>query len=84
MWNLKYLITRTCCWEDCEFSNSIKCCSCHHYVCERHAEEKFDLEEEIMSYEDEVNMEFVGNLVVKLLCLHCSNKKCNFACLQWY
>ena len=28
MWNLKYLITDICCWEDCDLTNNIKCCRC--------------------------------------------------------
>ena len=46
MWNLKYLITRTCCWEDCDLSITNKCFKCHHYVCQRHSDEIFDYEED--------------------------------------
>lgn len=79
MWNLKYLITRTCCWEDCDLSITNKCFKCHHYVCQRHSDEIFDYEEDYHSDSD-----MNGDISVNSLCWHCVDKHCNFECLRWF
>ena len=83
MWILKYLISKSCCWEDCEMSTNIKCTKCHHYVCGSHSEEIVEFEEDLESDEADV-LDFIGELIVLPLCWHCAGKHCDFECLRWF
>ena len=84
MWVLKYLISKCCCWEDCEIKTNIKCSRCHHYVCASHSEEIVNFEEDLGADEAEVQNGFIGELIVTSLCWHCADKHCNFECLRWF
>ena len=79
VWNLRYLIRRNCCWEDCQLPSNVKCSNCHHYVCPNHADERLHIDEE--EGEETEDSEFVGEMIMEVLCGHCVDKHCQFACL---
>lgn len=81
-WNLRYLITKKCCWEDCELTTEVKCSRCHHYVCQKHVDERIEIEEDEESNADVE--EFMGDIVINSFCWHCENKPCVFECLRWF
>ena len=89
-WNLRYLITRKCCWEDCEVTLTVKCSRCHHYVCSHqdHMEETFQFDESIDGDQGDTEgaeeSEFQGSIGVSVLCGHCLDRQCNFECLRWF
>ena len=76
MWKLKFMIRHSCCFEDCERTEHLKCFRCHHYTCAMHSTEQFEVEDE--------NSGDDGKILINLLCGHCSGMFSEIACLKWY
>ena len=83
MWKLKYMFIHSCCFEDCDRPEVLRCSRCHHYTCARHSMEQFEVENESLENNNEGNL-FDGEIIIKVLCGHCSGMRSEISCLKWY
>lgn len=83
MWKLKFMIRHSCCFEDCQRLPAVKCSRCHHYTCSRHSTEQFEVDQNESSGSAN-DVLFEGEIVIKVICGHCSGMYSEIACLKWY